>query len=112
MGGFLSKERGRGRSSTRGELTENFIRQLAEDFRLFGPEVIQKLREEQPGKYVEAISRLVPAEMLLTQDEHADLAEMNFEQLKEFFLKEAQALFNVRLIEGPQPVKERSKAPA
>ena len=83
MGGTLSKNKDKVRSTARGQLTGEFIRRLAEDFNLYGPDVIEKLRTEQPGKYVEAISKLVPAELLISQDN--DVAELEGKSANEIF---------------------------
>ena len=95
--------------ATRSRLTEDFIQRLAEDFRLYGPEVIEKLRSEQPGKYVEAISRLVPQELLLTPNEHADLEDMSGEQLRDFMISEMKVIWGVEL-KSPAAITDGAKA--
>jgi hypothetical protein len=79
MGATLSKPKRGTRNTARSKLTQDFIERLAGDFKIYGQEVIEKLREESPAKYAEVISKLVPQEMLVHHDESADLAEMSLQ---------------------------------
>jgi hypothetical protein len=106
MGATLTKG-AKIRSSTRSRLTEDFIQRLAEDFRLHGTEVIEKLREENPAKYAEVIAKLVPQELLVHQNEDADLADMTLPELKVFMIEQMKVLFGVEIqdpvaVEGPK----------
>jgi hypothetical protein len=95
MGGTLSKSKDKIRSTARGQLTGEFIRRLAEDFNLYGPDVIEKLRTEQPGKYVEAISKLVPAELLISHDNDvAELEGMNANQIFDYLEEQLKLIRN------------------
>jgi hypothetical protein len=109
MGATLSKG-AKIRGSTRSRLTEDFIQRLAEDFRLHGTDVIEKLREENPAKYAEVIARLVPQEMLVHQDEHADLADMGLPELKVFMAEQMRVLFGVEIVESPATITDGTKA--
>jgi hypothetical protein len=102
MGGVLSRET-KTRSSTRSRLTQEFIERLALDFRQHGEEVITKLREDSPAVYAQVIAKLCPAELLVTQHEDAELADMDLPELKIFMVAEMRRLFGVELKEARKP---------
>ena len=58
-GTFAEGNPGRPKGS-RNKLFEAFIRVLCDDFEKGGPEVIERLREEQPAQYANVIARLMP----------------------------------------------------
>ena len=105
MGGVLATKAKRGtRNTARSKLTQDFIERLAADFRLYGEEVIEKLRTESPAKYAEVIAKLVPQELLIHQDDSADLSDMSLEELKAFMIEQMWELFGVRL--APDTTKQ------
>jgi hypothetical protein len=110
MGAVLSKRKPKTRNTARSKLTQEFIERLAADFKVYGEEVIQQLRESAPAKYAEVISKLVPAELLVHQDESADLSEMSFEELKEFMIGEMREIFGVEIVASPLAVTDQTPA--
>lgn len=47
---------------SRNRLTENFLREMADDFAQHGKAAIVKVREEDPSKYLSVVAQLVPKE--------------------------------------------------
>src|SRR5262245_66506815 len=47
--------------SVRDKLSAKFLEAFEQDFRLYGVDAIEKLREESPAKYAEIASRLIAA---------------------------------------------------
>ena len=99
MGATLNKGP-KTRSTARAQLTQRFVEALAKDWEIWGPQVLERVREESPEKYCELVAKLVPQEVLLAQTEHAELEAMSPEELRAFMISEVQALYGVKLIEG------------
>jgi hypothetical protein len=80
-GQFLSGHKqvspGRPRGS-RNRHTENFLAAFCRDFELHGPDVIAKVREEQPAVYLKIASDLLPrhAELSVDVDIHAEVVAL------------------------------------
>jgi hypothetical protein len=97
------------RSTARSKLTQAFVERLAVDFNLYGEEVITKLREDSPAVYAQVIAKLCPAELLVTQHEDVELADMSGEQLRDFMISEMKAIWGVEL-KSPAAITD-GKAP-
>ena len=111
MGATLPKGQ-KTRSTARAQLTQRFVEALARDWELWGPQVLERVREESPEKYCELVAKLVPQEVLLAQTEHAELEAMSPEELRAFMISEVQALYGVKLIESVDSVKECAETSA
>jgi hypothetical protein len=48
-------------ASARAELSADFLRSFQADFKVYGKEVIERMRQEAPAKYAEIASRLIAA---------------------------------------------------
>jgi hypothetical protein len=74
--------------TARSKLTARFIEALQQDFEAHGSEVIEKLRQESPGKYAEVVARLCPAEQHITQEsaEYVALAKMSPDERDEYLI--------------------------
>lgn len=64
-----------GYSSAKRALADRFMRALRRDFEQHGEGVIQKLREEQPDVYFNAIVRLMPKEVTFDAEAAVSYAE-------------------------------------
>jgi hypothetical protein len=103
MGGLLSKQV-RTRSTARAKLTQEFVERLAADFQVYGEEVIQKLREGSPAIYAQVIAKLCPQELLVTESEHPELADMSFDELRDFLIEGMHEVWGVEISQKPSPV--------
>ena len=59
--------------SARNQLSEAFIRALAESFEEHGVETIDELRREQPKEYIATIGKLMPKLMELSGPDGGDI---------------------------------------
>ena len=92
---------------SRRAFSADFIRTLADDFRLHGRQAIEKVRKTQPAAYMKICALLVPREMKL---EHSggikamstEQIERSIELIKEI-LAQREAGANAKLIDG-EPV--------
>ncbi len=81
----------------------DFIRTLADDFRLHGRQAIEKVRKQQPAAYMKICALLVPREMKV---EHTNAVEsLSDEQLEQAIemvkeMLEARAGDEAKVIEG------------
>ena len=103
---------------SRRAFSADFIRTLADDFRLHGRQAIEKVRKTQPAAYMKICALLVPREMKL---EHSggikamstEQIERSIELIKEM-LAEREAEANAKVIEGeavpslPPPVSAKN----
>src|SRR5262245_30428477 len=65
---------------SRRAFSADFIRTLADDFRLYGRQAIEKVRKQQPAAYMKICALLVPREMKV---EHSNaIKELTDEQLE------------------------------
>jgi hypothetical protein len=75
------------KATARSKLTARFLEALQEDFEQHGPEVIEKLRAENPARYAEVVARLCPVEASVTHDpEYAEMAAMSEDQRIDYIL--------------------------
>jgi hypothetical protein len=58
---------------SRNRHSENFLAAFASDFEKHGPEVIAKVREEQPAQYLKIAADLLPREATLDVDVNVDI---------------------------------------
>jgi hypothetical protein len=97
---------------SRRAFSADFIRTLADDFRLNGRQAIEKVRKAQPAAYMKICALLVPREMKV---EHSNviksLSDQELEAMIEYIKTslEAQAGGPVKVIEG---VIEATTVPA
>jgi Ni,Fe-hydrogenase maturation factor len=90
---------------SRRAFSADFIRTLADDFRLHGRQAIEKVRKQQPAAYMKICALLVPREMKV---EHTQgLASLTDEQIetaiaaiREMLDQREKALDAGQLIEG------------
>ena len=89
---------------SRRAFSADFIRTLADDFRLHGRQAIEKVRKTQPAAYMKICALLVPREMKL---EHSGgVKAMSDEQLArsieiiEEMIAQRDAAANAKVIEG------------
>jgi hypothetical protein len=88
---------------SRRAFSADFIRTLADDFRLHGRQAIEKVRKQQPAAYMKICALLVPREMKV---EHTNAVEsLSDEQLEEAIeavkaMLEARAGEEAKVIEG------------
>jgi hypothetical protein len=101
---------------SRRAFSADFIRTLADDFRLHGRQAIEKVRKQQPAAYMKICALLVPREMKV---EHTNAVEsLSDEQLEQAIeavkaMLEARAGEEAKVIEGTAepaalPAPERS----
>lgn len=79
-GNLLSGKEGRRRGrppGSRNKLGEVFISELHASFLKHGPEVIEKLRVEDPKAYINAIAKIIPKDLNLSVTPMADYTEQN-----------------------------------
>src|SRR5262249_45498351 len=89
---------------SRRAFSADFIRTLADDFRLHGRQAIEKVRKTQPAAYMKICALLVPREMKL---EHSggikamtdEQIERSIEIIKEI-LAQREAAANAKVVEG------------
>jgi hypothetical protein len=98
---------------SRRAFSADFIRTLADDFRLHGRQAIEKVRKTQPAAYMKICALLVPREMKL---EHSggvkamtdEQLERSLELIKELIAKR-DAGENAKVVEGVAvPAKPRA----
>jgi hypothetical protein len=84
QGRFLSGNNGGGRKKgSRNKLTETFISTIEADFAEHGPEVLAKLRDDDPASYMRIIASLVPRDLVLKREiEPPDYSDMPLEELE------------------------------
>jgi hypothetical protein len=88
---------------SRRAFSADFIRTLADDFRLHGRQAIEKVRKQQPAAYMKICALLVPREMKV---EHTNAVEsLSDEQLEQAIeavkaMLEARAGEEAKVIEG------------
>jgi hypothetical protein len=100
---------------SRRAFSADFIRTLADDFRLHGRQAIEKVRKTQPAAYMKICALLVPREMKL---EHSggvkamtdEQLERGIEILQELIAKR-DADANAKVIEGEAEVVPSLPAP-
>src|SRR5262249_5409219 len=96
---------------SRRAFSADFIRTLADDFRLNGRQAIEKVRKTQPAAYMKICALLVPREM---QIEHSSMIkQMSDEQIEEA-IAAIQAMLDARaakVIEGEAEVVPSLPAP-
>ena len=56
----------------RQDLSADFVRALAADWKENGPNVIARVREDTPDKYCELVAKTVPKEMLISAERGLD----------------------------------------
>jgi len=61
-GNQLAKRKG----SNRERVAKNYLSRIRADFRKYGIEAIQRVRQENPVQYLQLIARLIPAEYEVT----------------------------------------------
>ena len=81
-GRFLAGNSGNGgrRKGARSRLSEAFIADLYADWEAHGPDVVKKVREEDPVAYLKVVAAILPKNVNVTSD---PLAEMSDEELEE-----------------------------
>jgi hypothetical protein len=68
-------------------LSNDFVAALADDWKAYGIETIQRVREQQPEKYCQLVAQIVPKELLLAADRQPNLeAPANSRQIAERLL--------------------------
>jgi hypothetical protein len=72
------------RVSSRGKLSAEFIEALAADFETHGPDVIARVRQENPSQYAKICADLLPKQVEVDVAPFA--AIQSFEELKPFYI--------------------------
>lgn len=81
-GRFLTGNNGGGRKKGgRNRLTETFITTIESDFAEYGPEVLAKLRVDDPSAYIRIIASLIPRDLILKREQERDFSELSFPEL-------------------------------
>ena len=67
----------------RGALTQKFIADLEAQWRVYGPEILDKVREESPTKFAEICARLIPVQTAPTEEDSFGLKQIqSLDELK------------------------------
>ena len=67
----------------RGALTQKFIADLEAQWRVYGPEILDKVREESPTKFAEICARLIPLQTAPTEEDSFGLKQIrSLDELK------------------------------
>jgi hypothetical protein len=76
------------KASPRSRLTNEFIEALAADWAQHGNTVIEEVRKQNPTRYAEIVSRLVPQEVAVSGQHYdgPDLAAMTTEEREDYLL--------------------------
>ncbi len=74
---------------SRNKLSEDFLRELADNFAEHGRDTIERMREDRPGDYIRMIASLMPKE---TPQNVNPIADMTDEQIDERFRELCEAL--------------------
>jgi len=76
------------KASPRSRLTNEFIEALAADWAQHGNTVIEEVRKQNPTRYAEIVSRLVPQEVAVSSQhfDGPDLAAMTTEERDDYLL--------------------------
>ena len=115
-GAGVSERNARGTlEGSRRAFSADFIRTLADDFRLHGRQAIEKVRKTQPTAYMKICALLVPREMKL---EHSGGVKAMTDQQLERSIEIIQAMIaakeageNAKVIEGESEVVPSWPAP-
>jgi len=70
------KRNGKDSRDSRHDLSNDFVKALADDWKQHGIKTIERVREQTPERYIETISKIVPREMLLASDRPAQTNEV------------------------------------
>src|SRR5262249_13310078 len=100
---------------SRRAFSADFIRTLADDFRLHGRQAIEKVRKTQPAAYMKICALLVPREMKVEhsnpiKDMTTEQIERSIEFIKEMIAKR-DAAANAKVIGGEAEVVPSLPAP-
>src|SRR6516225_1678594 len=67
----------------RGALTQKFIADLEAQWRVYGPEILDKVREESPTKFAEICARLIPVQTAPAEEDSFGLKQIqSLDELK------------------------------
>jgi hypothetical protein len=63
-------------------LAESFIRALAESFQQYGPETLERVRQDDPATYLRLVAYLLPKEIKIQPDQQ-ELSSLTAEELQD-----------------------------
>jgi hypothetical protein len=69
----------------RGKLSEAFVEALAEEWRVHGADVLEKVREKSPERFAQLVADLVPKEMLIGETVPSEIEGMTSGEALAFF---------------------------
>jgi Family of unknown function (DUF5681) len=106
--GVSANPAGRPKGS-RSKLIEAFLAKMNEDFQVHGEAVIAKVRESQPGRYLQCVAALVPAQTQKVESPFADLSDAELDQLQQ--LLAALRAKNVKTLNQAEPATRNQRQP-
>ena len=72
----------------RGALTQKFIADLEAQWRVYGPEILDKVREESPTRFAEICAKLVPGQTASVEEDQFGFKQIQtLDELKAHFVK-------------------------
>jgi DNA polymerase III delta subunit len=92
---------------SRRAFSADFIRTLADDFRLHGRQAIEKVRKQQPAAYMKICALLVPREMKI---EHSNAIKAMSDEQIEAAIEAIQAMLEQRAGEGTKVIEGTAEA--
>lgn len=66
-------------------LTETLLATIEADFAEHGPDVLAKLREDDPAAYLRIVASLVPRDLVLKREQEPDFSDMSDDEIAEMF---------------------------
>ncbi|MFC4296184.1 hypothetical protein ACFO0A_14080 [Novosphingobium tardum] len=85
-GRFLAGNIGGGRrKGNRNRLTETLLATIEADFAEHGPNVLAKLREDDPASYLRIVASLVPRDLVLKREQEPDFSDMSDGEIAQMY---------------------------